>query len=238
MALRHSSALKACRLLLSSQGEFSQLNAVALVQLRALGSSSSPFSGGQPRPPSLHLQPWLLQQQQQPSSDDGPSTSAPSSNLQLLLAFHKVSEHHQLQLQRHISFIRFLSGGKTAVRRQLNLPDAEACDEALEDYKELRQRLKNIDRPASLKTWDQTAKDVLITLKNGSVALVRFTMSVPGRIQAFREMPKDVWEEKKRNLWQTVKHEAHHYWVRLEMMWTAYMHSCTCGATMHVWRLG
>lgn len=101
------------------------------------------------------------------------------------------------------------------------LPDAEDADQAISQYEDLSTRLAKLNRPASVRTWDQVVRDLLLGIANILVGTVKFTASVPGRIKRFRAMPKDVWDKKKADLWASVKHEAHHYWVSGMPKWRA-----------------
>lgn len=44
----------------------------------------------------------------------------------------------------------------------------------VQDYQELRRRLDQVAKPSTIKTWGQTAGDVAVALKNGSVTVLRF----------------------------------------------------------------
>lgn len=60
----------------------------------------------------------------------------------------------------------------------------------------------------------QVVKDVLVGVGRGLVVLWTFLLSVPGRIAAWRSMTPQDWAKWKTDTWATIKHEAHHYWVR------------------------
>ena len=93
-------------------------------------------------------------------------------------------------------------------------PKAEDCDTAISQYEDLRGRLHSLAKPSTMRSWDQKLKDIAVGTGSGVMAVLRFTASIPSRIQRFRAMPKEEWQAKKAGMWATVKHEAHHYWVR------------------------
>lgn len=96
------------------------------------------------------------------------------------------------------------------------LPQAEDCDEAISTYDDLSSRLQKLSsRPSSIRTWEQVFKDSILAVANGLIITVKFIWSLPGRIHRFMTMPKAVWQKKKSDMWKSVKHEAHHYWVRV-----------------------
>lgn len=108
-----------------------------------------------------------------------------------------------------------LDSSETPSKAPAALPKAEDCDQAISTYDDLSSRLQNLSsRPSSLRTWEQMFKDVFVGIANVLVVTIKFLWSVPGRIHRFMTMPKDVWKKKKADMWATVKHEAHHYWVR------------------------
>ncbi|GFH06824.1 uncharacterized protein HaLaN_01526, partial [Haematococcus lacustris] len=102
---------------------------------------------------------------------------------------------------RQISFLRYLSVGPPDQRHRL--PSAADADAALQDYLALKQRL------------DQ---DLAVGIKNGVLVVLRFLGSVPARVAAFNAMSKEEWAAKKKAMWATVKHEAHHYWVGTKLL--------------------
>ncbi len=122
------------------------------------------------------------------------------------------------------------SSEKRAILKKPPTPDAGACDEALEDYQELKSRLDKLQKPSTIQSWPQLIIGASKTVGNGIIATVRFTISVPRRIADFRAMSKEEWARKKASAWKTVKHEAHHYWVRghVQMRRDA-MHGCVHG---------
>lgn len=54
---------------------------------------------------------------------------------------------------------------------------------------------------------------LLVGVKNGTMAVLRFMWGLPARIAAWRATSPEEWAEWRRGAWKTVKHEAHHYWV-------------------------
>ncbi|KAJ9505326.1 hypothetical protein QJQ45_005737 [Haematococcus lacustris] len=117
---------------------------------------------------------------------------------------------------RQISFLRYLSAGPPDQRHRL--PSAADADAALQDYLALKQRLDQVQRPSSIKTPGQVLKDLAIGIKNGVLVVLRFLSSVPARVAAFNAMSKEEWAAKKKAMWATVKHEAHHYWVGTKLL--------------------
>lgn len=93
-------------------------------------------------------------------------------------------------------------------------PDAGACDEAIEDFRALKSRFDQLQKPSTLRPWHVVLVDGAKTVGSTTVAVVRYLATVPQKIQDFRQMPKDEWQRWKAKAWETVKHEAHHYWVR------------------------
>ncbi|KXZ44449.1 hypothetical protein GPECTOR_67g289 [Gonium pectorale] len=104
------------------------------------------------------------------------------------------------------------------IQLQLLPPLAEDCDTAIREYDDLNHRLNQLEKPASLRGIGEQVKDVVVAIGNGVVAVVRFTGSVPSRIQRFRSMSKEEWQAKKSGLWKSIKHEAHHYWVGFKLL--------------------
>ncbi|KAL6755050.1 LETM1-like protein-domain-containing protein [Haematococcus lacustris] len=117
---------------------------------------------------------------------------------------------------RQISFLRYLSAGPPDQRHRL--PSAADADAALQDYLALKQRLDQVQRPSSIKTPGQVLKDLAVGIKNGVLVVSRFLGSVPARVAAFNAMSKEEWAAKKKAMWATVKHEAHHYWVGTKLL--------------------
>ncbi len=75
-------------------------------------------------------------------------------------------------------------------------------------------RLDAIQKPSTLRPWPQVMLDVVKGLGGAVVTVVKFTATMPGMVRDFYAMPKDEWAAWKAGAWKTVKHEAHHYWVR------------------------
>ena len=124
---------------------------------------------------------------------------------------------HPSGSHRHFHSLRFLSSLNVGPEKQKKVvPDAEQCDSALEDYQQLKSRLDNIKKPAALRPWNPM--DLLRVTGNILLATGRFTMAVPGYTRDFMKMPKDEWAKKKSEMWKTVKHEAHHYWVGTKLL--------------------
>ncbi|GLC36768.1 hypothetical protein PLESTB_000785100 [Pleodorina starrii] len=98
------------------------------------------------------------------------------------------------------------------------LPKAEDCDTAIQEYDDLNGRLNQLERPASLRGVGAQLKDVAVAIGKGTVAVVRWTATVPAKIQRFRSMSKEEWQAKKSAMWKNVKHEAHHYWVGFKLL--------------------
>ena len=135
----------------------------------------------------------------------------PASALPLLSCVPSTAQ--QLRIQHNLIALRLFSA-KPSSSKPKGVPDAEDCDEAIEDYRELRSRLDSLKRPSTMRTLAQTAGDLLKTVISGGMASVRFVIKIPKYISNFQSMPKEVWAAKKAGMWKTVKHEAHHYWVR------------------------
>ncbi|EFJ43438.1 hypothetical protein VOLCADRAFT_106866 [Volvox carteri f. nagariensis] len=108
--------------------------------------------------------------------------------------------------------------GKDAKSVAAPLPKAEDCDTAIQEYDDLNYRLNQLERPASLRGIGAQLKDVVVATGNGVVAIVRWTGSIPSRIQRFRSMSKEEWQAKKSQMWKNFKHEAHHYWVGFKLL--------------------
>lgn len=92
-------------------------------------------------------------------------------------------------------------------------PKAADCDDAIEDYDQLRSRLDNLKKPSSMKSWDAVAKDLLISTGSIMAMIFRFTIAIPSYFVAFSKMSKEEWAVKKSNAWKVVKHEWQHYVV-------------------------
>ncbi|GIL66070.1 hypothetical protein Vafri_19678 [Volvox africanus] len=107
---------------------------------------------------------------------------------------------------------------KDAAKVPAQLPKAEDCDTAIREYDDLNHRLNQLERPASLRGLGAQLKDVVVAIGNGTVAIVRWTASVPSRIQRFRSLSKEEWRAKKSTMWKNLKHEAHHYWVGFKLL--------------------
>lgn len=140
-----------------------------------------------------------------------------SQDLPFALRHASLYQPLDLSGRRHISFLRFLSGGQTTPRPS-NVPDAADADAALADYQALRARLDRVQRPSTIKTTAQVVKDMAIMIGNGLLAVWHFLLSVPSRIAAWRAMTPEDWAKWKSETWATVKHEAHHYWVGAKLL--------------------
>jgi hypothetical protein len=68
--------------------------------------------------------------------------------------------------------------------------------------------------PSTYRTAGQRAKDILSALVNAVIVTVRFTFSLPGRLWALRLKSREQWAADWAKAKKTIKHEAHHYWVR------------------------
>ncbi|KAF5830338.1 LETM1-like protein-domain-containing protein [Dunaliella salina] len=145
-----------------------------------------------------------------------------------------------LTTMRHVSFIRTLSnvmpGGSGKGKggpRVAGLPDAADADAAIRactvghhavGYQGgpggLMLPVANIafvnaKRKASKKgtlLCTQMVWGMLVATKNGLVATGKFLWTFPARVQRWRATPPEEWARWRRDLWQTTKHEAHHYW--------------------------
>ena len=59
---------------------------------------------------------------------------------------------------------------------------AEECDEALQDYQQTRRRVSALSRrPPGQVPLASRARNLLEALRSGTVATIKFTVSVPGR---------------------------------------------------------
>jgi len=98
------------------------------------------------------------------------------------------------------------------------LPDAADADAAISDYNALQARLGAISRPSALKTGGQMVWGMLVATKNGLVATAKFLWTFPARVQRWRATTPEEWARWRKELWQTTKHEAHHYWVGTKLL--------------------
>lgn len=94
------------------------------------------------------------------------------------------------------------------------LPDAEECDTAIQNYAKIRLSYKdNLRVPTTYKTAWQRVVDVVEGTWKVTLMVVKFTLSIPGRIWALRLKSRADWAATWANVKKTVKDEAHHYWV-------------------------
>ncbi|PNW72719.1 hypothetical protein CHLRE_15g639150v5 [Chlamydomonas reinhardtii] len=92
-------------------------------------------------------------------------------------------------------------------------PKAEDCDDAIREYDDLSHRLNQLERPSTMKSAGEQVKSVVVSVGNGLAAVGRFTLSVPGRLQAWASLSREERAARRAALWKNIKHEAHHYWV-------------------------
>ncbi|KAG2423597.1 hypothetical protein HXX76_015234 [Chlamydomonas incerta] len=92
-------------------------------------------------------------------------------------------------------------------------PKAEDCDDAIREYDDLSHRLNQLERPSTMKGVGEQAKDLVVAVGSGLAAVGRFTLSVPGRLQAWASLSSEERAARRAALWNNIKHEAHHYWV-------------------------
>lgn len=97
--------------------------------------------------------------------------------------------------------------------------DAEACDEAVHDYQELRKRLDKLNKPESLKPWYLYVGDLMKGVWSITYAVIGFMFKIPSYIHQFRSMSKEEWAAKKAGWWKTAKHEFEHYKVGTQLLW-------------------
>jgi len=98
--------------------------------------------------------------------------------------------------------------------------DAEECDEAIEDLENVRKRVQNWKRlPPGHVPLTVRVKNFGTTVINGVSTVVSFTLSIPGRVYRFSQLPK---EDRKAIYagWSTaIKSEAKHYWLGTKLLW-------------------
>ncbi|MEW5310737.1 MAG: hypothetical protein WDW38_002505 [Sanguina aurantia] len=99
------------------------------------------------------------------------------------------------------------------------VPKAEDCDDAIQDYDQLRSRIENLKKPPSMRGWVAVAKDFLISTGSFLAIVFKYTVAIPSYLSAFMKMSKEEWAAKKSSAWAAVKHEGHHYWVGTKLLW-------------------
>ncbi len=91
------------------------------------------------------------------------------------------------------------------------LVDAQQCDQAIGTLQQTRQqtrrRLPGYASPA------RHVVNALTMLVNGTIAVLRWTLALPGRIVAFYMLPAAERSKTYAHWWSVVKKEARHYWV-------------------------
>ena len=75
--------------------------------------------------------------------------------------------------------------------------------------------------PVSLQTRISKAATLVYS---GMVSILKFTISVPGRLRNFASLSSAERHEVYKGWWTVVKKEAHHYWVSMSVRHTARMH--------------
>ena len=93
------------------------------------------------------------------------------------------------------------------------LPGAQECDEAIEDYTQARLRYKSLRVPSTYKTASQRVLETAAAVWTGTLAVLRWVLSVPSKLWALRLKSREDWANSWANVKKTVKEEAHHYWV-------------------------
>ncbi|KAG1666318.1 hypothetical protein FOA52_004800 [Chlamydomonas sp. UWO 241] len=111
-----------------------------------------------------------------------------------------------------------MSAAPTEDKKKREEADAKVCDTAIGDYVSLQQRLDNLQRPSTIRSWPQLAWDVTRSVGGGIMVVLRFIAATPGYIRGFISMSKEDWAKWKAGAWKTVKHEAHHYWVGTKLL--------------------
>lgn len=98
--------------------------------------------------------------------------------------------------------------------------DAEECDEAMEDLEETRRRLGALSRPppghVPLATRIKKARQATIA---GVSMVLRFLLSVPGRLVRFAVLPRAERRATYAGWWLVIKKEARHYWLGTKLLW-------------------
>lgn len=97
----------------------------------------------------------------------------------------------------------------------LLIPDAQQCDSAIENYTKLKSKYEEaVWEPPLPKSVGQRFADVWTILLKALIATKDFTLKVPGWIRALSSMSAEDWRTWWAGAKKTIKHEAHHYWVR------------------------
>ena len=125
--------------------------------------------------------------------------------------------YHEYQQTRHLHIYRFLTGQPERPKKPPG-PDAGDCDTAHDNYVALKERLDQIQKPSTLRSWPEVALDAGKSVIWLTIATGKFLIAIPGWIKDFYLMPKDEWAAWKAGAWKTVKHEAHHYWVGTKLL--------------------
>lgn len=99
-------------------------------------------------------------------------------------------------------------------------PGAEECDEAMQEYDELRGRFERVKRPSTMKTTDERIRSFLRGFVNFSITFVRYAIKTPGYLIRVYNTPREEWRAWWAGAWKTIKHEAHHYWVGFKLLAT------------------
>jgi hypothetical protein len=68
--------------------------------------------------------------------------------------------------------------------------------------------------PATYKTSAQRVQELFATIWSGTLMVLRWCAALPGQLWALRKWSRSDWAEWWAGIKKTVKHEAHHYWVR------------------------
>jgi LETM1 and EF-hand domain-containing protein 1 len=109
---------------------------------------------------------------------------------------------------------------QTSISSQDLYADAEECDEAIEDLENVRKRVQNWKRlPPGHVPLTIRVKNFVTTIVNGVNIVISFTVSIPGRVYRFSQLPK---EERKATYagWSAaIKSEAKHYWLGTKLLW-------------------
>jgi hypothetical protein len=96
-----------------------------------------------------------------------------------------------------------------------SIPDAQQCDSAIETYEKLRTKYDEaIWEPPLPKNAAQRVKDAWALLLKALIATKDFALKVPGWARTLSSMSREEWSTWWAGAWKTIKHEAHHYWVR------------------------
>lgn len=68
--------------------------------------------------------------------------------------------------------------------------------------------------PSTYRTAGQKVKEALSAVVNGIITVVRWCAGVPAALWALRLKSREQWAADWASMKKTIKHEAHHYWVR------------------------